>query len=180
MTRGNGFEMRLNKRTKALCLGSGNRPRISDRYVEWTNLDSASEVKPDVVCNVGHQLLPFRNETFDYVFSEHSLEHFDNIQFVLREMYRITINGGRWKIIVPYGYNYQDHLFHKNIGWHEGSFNKYLTGSGRSYYHDGVKLELLSVKHRAVGWKHLIPFKSLLSQFLQNIYYEIEFNLKVK
>lgn len=170
---------RLNPAKKALNLGSGMRNKFSDYDTEWVNLDRAKECEPDVVCNVGKQRLPFKDDTFDFVFSEHSLEHVPNVRGVLKELYRITKNGGRWKIIVPHGYNYQDNLFHETIGWHKNSFNKYLVGSGRDYYVDNVKLKLLNTKHRSVGWKHLLPFKKLLSQFLQNVYYEIEYNLEV-
>jgi len=159
--------------------GCGLRKKVSSDQEKWVNIDCAKEVNPDVICNLDTSRLIFRDDDVDFVFSEHSFEHFKYPLKVLKELYRVTKNGGTWQIIVPYGYNFQDNLFHYTVGFHKGSFNKFLVNSNRSYYHDNIKLELLSMKCRSVGWKKLLPLKSFLSQFLNNVYYEIEYNFRI-
>lgn len=66
------------------------------------SFDIREDVHPDVVCDVGKKL-PIPDETFDIVFSSHTLEHFgwrvvDNI---LKEWSRILKVGGELRLVVP-------------------------------------------------------------------------------
>lgn len=65
------------------------------------SFDIREDVKPDVVCDVRH--LPVPDQTFDIVFSSHTLEHFGwtNIQKVLKEWSRVLKVGGELRIVVP-------------------------------------------------------------------------------
>ena len=63
--------------------------------------DIREEVKPDVVCDVRY--LPVPDQTFDIVYSSHTLEHFgwNDIQRILKEWVRILKVGGELRLIVP-------------------------------------------------------------------------------
>lgn len=65
------------------------------------SFDIREDVKPDVVCDVRN--LPVPDQTFDIVFSSHTLEHFPwvGVQKVLKEWCRILKVGGELRIVVP-------------------------------------------------------------------------------
>lgn len=65
------------------------------------SFDIREDVKPDVVCDVRH--LPVPDETFDIVFSSHTLEHFGwtSVGTVLKEWTRILKVGGELRLVVP-------------------------------------------------------------------------------
>ena len=76
-----------------LHLGCGYRQRQSTPEEKWINIDVAPEVKPDIVCDIGHQPLPLPDNSVDHVLSVHSFEHFDNHLDVLKELYRVCKHG---------------------------------------------------------------------------------------
>ncbi len=82
-------------------IGSGGlSPYMADEGVIVT-FDIREDVKPDVVCDVRY--LPVPDETFDIVFSSHTLEHFSwrAVDKVLREWSRVLKVGGELRIVVP-------------------------------------------------------------------------------
>lgn len=65
------------------------------------SFDIREELRPDVVCDV--RFLPVPNETFDIVFSSHTLEHFGwaTVDKVLKEWTRVLKVGGELRLVVP-------------------------------------------------------------------------------
>lgn len=178
MTVGHGYDDAPLKRINALHLGCGFKRKNSTRYVSWVNVDSSKEVSPDKIWKAGVMNAPFKDGQFDYVESVHSFEHVPNHLFALEEMYRITKSGGVWRIVVPFGWGWQDNLFHKTMGYHWHSFDKFFINTSRKYY-SKVRLEPIEVYARCTRWTFLLPFKKLLSYFLNNIYYDIVYVLRV-
>lgn len=73
-----------------LDVGGGNRQIDDARYV---NLDYAPYAEPDVI---GDALaLPFRDDSFDFVYSSGVFEHLKDPKKAAEEIYRITKPGGR-------------------------------------------------------------------------------------
>lgn len=181
MTIGHGYGLQTHeiKKMNMLNLGAGWTRKESKSNIIWFNVDSSPDVSPDKVWCAGSEKAPFKDDQFDYVESVHSFEHFPNHLFALQELYRISRSGAVWKIVVPFGWSWQDNLFHETMGYHWGSFNKFKPVSGRKYYH-GICLELIKVYAESASWKRLIPFKRFLSQFLNNVYYQITFELVVR
>jgi predicted SAM-dependent methyltransferase len=68
---------------------------------EVVTFDIREEVKPDVICDVRY--LPVPDQTFDIVFSSHTLEHFPwpSVDRVLKEWSRIIKVGGELRLVVP-------------------------------------------------------------------------------
>lgn len=68
---------------------------------EVVSFDIREDIKPDVVCDVRY--LPVENETFDIVFSSHTLEHFGwtSVDRVLKEWTRVLKIGGELRLVVP-------------------------------------------------------------------------------
>jgi len=80
---------RESKEPRILNVGCGN-----DTY--GTDFVDLYPVRDDVIrCDVEKEKLPFRDNTFDEVFSGNIFEHLKNPNLVLREMSRVLKPGGR-------------------------------------------------------------------------------------
>jgi SAM-dependent methyltransferase len=92
---------------KKLNLGSGSF--YKDGYV---NVDLSPAAKPDVVHDLGAFPYPFADDEFDLVEADHCLEHLPDPFAAMREIHRITKNGGAVRIRVPHfsrGFTHADH-----------------------------------------------------------------------
>ena len=87
--------------TVFLNLGSGPRGL---QQKDWINIDGFWDRNVQYVCDFGRRL-PFADNSFDGVFCEHVLEHFDydHGKKMMRECYRILKKDGVIRIIVPDG-----------------------------------------------------------------------------
>lgn len=92
---------------KKLHLGCGHK------YKEgWINLDFGNkdiygeEIKVDVIHDLNKFPYPFKDNSFDRLLTEHTIEHLDDLEKVFSELVRITKSGGKIKIIVPYFSHY--------------------------------------------------------------------------
>lgn len=65
------------------------------------SFDGREEAHPDVVCDL--RTLPVPNDTFDIIFSSHTLEHFSwrTVDKVLKEWVRTLKVGGEVRLVVP-------------------------------------------------------------------------------
>lgn len=82
-------------------LGSGpTSPYMLDEG-KTVSFDIREDVKPDVICDLRY--IPVPNETFDIVFSSHTLEHFGftKVDRILKEWSRILKVGGELRLAVP-------------------------------------------------------------------------------
>lgn len=82
---------------RKLHLGSGNRPLSRD----WLNTDLRPS--PRVAFLDVTKPFPLPSGTFDYVYTEHMIEHipFDKAQHMLRECLRVLRPGGRLRVATP-------------------------------------------------------------------------------
>ena len=81
---------------KKLHLGCGNYPKKG-----YVNLDISKLKGVDVVHYLNVYPWPFKKDEFDYVLSNHVLEHLDSIIKPLEEIWKITKNKSRISIEVP-------------------------------------------------------------------------------
>jgi predicted SAM-dependent methyltransferase len=67
----------------------------------WLNTDL--ELIPGVMCMDGTKKFPFSNNTFEYVYTEHMIEHVSYAQgeFMLRECHRVMREGGIIRVTTP-------------------------------------------------------------------------------
>jgi predicted SAM-dependent methyltransferase len=84
---------------KLLNLACGNSAVFSN---EWENCDFAPFDKRVRQIDLMNKL-PYKNETFDLVYSSHFIEHIrlENLQFFLDECYRILKVGGVIRLVLP-------------------------------------------------------------------------------
>lgn len=92
-----------------LNLGSGYK-----RMYGYVNIDNDSRTKPDILRNV-ERGLPFSDSTVDEVFTSHFLEHVepDLIHFVMSEIWRVLVQFGKLKVIVPINKGWANSPEHK-------------------------------------------------------------------
>jgi len=101
----------IDKKVKKLNLGCG-----LDYKEGWINVDFNREVKADVYCDFDTEKLPFKDNSIDYVYMNHTLEHSKNVVRVIDELWRICKKGAIVKIYVPHytGTQALKYLFHYN------------------------------------------------------------------
>jgi predicted SAM-dependent methyltransferase len=83
-----------NHKTKKLQLGGGLHSKD-----QWLNVDI---IYGDIYLNATRKF-PLPDATFEYVFAEHFIEHFDFEQgsFILRECNRVLVPGGKIRLSTP-------------------------------------------------------------------------------
>ena len=76
--------------------------------------------KEIIKCDVSREKLPYKDNTFDVVFSSFVFEHLVNPQYTLKEMYRVLKKGGRVEVLT------------NNAGWifYHNSKSKVMTHYG--------------------------------------------------
>src|SRR5260221_1327397 len=93
----------------------------------WLNVDIYTGAGNPVAFMDATKEFPFENNSFDYIFSEHMIEHIDLRQgnFMLSECYRILKPKGKIRIATPD----MDKLLSLNLS----------QGSGKNYFDDLVR-----------------------------------------
>lgn len=102
------------RRQRALDIGSGHNP-VRDSgwnapgdlsHLEFTNMDGhyLSPDKTDIAWRMEDLPWPFQDDTFDFAFARHSLEHVPRAALVgvMREIHRVCRDGAFVHIRVPY------------------------------------------------------------------------------
>jgi hypothetical protein len=79
----------------------------------YTNIDNQSICNPDIVANL-EEVWPFDDNSVTEIYAHHVLEHlgetFEKFMFIMKEMYRVSADGARWKVFVPHWQN--DMFYH--------------------------------------------------------------------
>lgn len=88
-------------------------------------LDLNKTKATDVLCDLEKGKLPFKDNSFDIIYTSHCLEHIENIIPIIYEIQRILKKGGYFLIAVPHT-SYIDsmnELTHKRLfGYHSFDF----------------------------------------------------------
>ena len=158
-----------NNEIKKLHIGAGNR-KIKD----WLNTDIGNKSIMPVVDVT--KKFPFNTKTFDYVFSEHMIEHIkyqDGVK-MLKESFRVLKSNGKIRISTPdlqflidLYLNEKDQLQKDYIEWScknyqltEGSIvevvNNYFQSWGHQFIYDKNTIENTL---KAVGFTKIEFFK---------------------
>ncbi|MDP3880947.1 MAG: methyltransferase domain-containing protein [bacterium] len=99
----------------------------TDKRPGFLNIDIDESAKPDIVRDI-ERGLPFDDNSVDEIFCSHTLEHIQDLLFVLREFYRVLKNGAKLTIVVP--------LMDPSDMTHVRFFNKHTfrTMTGEEYW----------------------------------------------
>ena len=142
-----------------------------EKKEDFINIDRAREVDPDKVVDI-ESGLPFPDNSFEYIYSEHCLEHIkpDKWAFVLNEIYRVAKEGCILELYLPFDNIGQrtnaDH--YRTFSWH--SFDQFLEESNRDYYSNLTMVKLTKDPNKVVKlFFYLFPF----------LKYEVYFKFKI-
>jgi len=80
-----------------LDIGCGRNKR--NRFI---GIDKIYNKNIDLVCDIEQGYLPFKDNVFDIVYSNHVLEHLKNLDFVLSEITRVMKVCAEFQVSVPY------------------------------------------------------------------------------
>lgn len=125
-----------------LHIGSGTK------YLQgFVNIDIDEDSLADVVCDANN--MPFEDNTFDYIYSNHSLEHFTDLFKIVNEMVRVSKNGATWEHTVPYWswpQNQGNPYHHINFSEHTFKFFDKVNGVYKRGQKQNYSLEELDVE----------------------------------
>jgi predicted SAM-dependent methyltransferase len=148
----------------------------------WLNTDIYTTQGPDVAFLDATVRFPFDDGTFDYVFSEHQIEHipYKHGQFMLQECFRVLKPGGRVRIATPNMAKilalYTDHPDErqqryirwsvdrnsKDVGIYSGAhvINTFFTSWGHRFIYDTTTMSQLMASAGFVDIREHPPEKS--------------------
>jgi SAM-dependent methyltransferase len=158
-----------------LNIGCGND--IKEGFI---NLDITQLPGVDVVCDIENSLLPFENNTFEYIMCIDVLEHVDYPK-VLKEIHRILKPDGIVEIRVPHftsSNNYIDPTHKRMFSFRTFDFFVNNAKYNRNYYFDFQFSELVYSKitfmsKNPLNWPFLIWVNA--NKTTQKIYEETFF-----
>lgn len=105
-----------------LHIGYGQDPK------KWyINLDGIKLPGVDIVHDLEIFPYPFKDNTFDEIYSAHVLEHMSDLGKVMEELTRIGKNGTEIKVIVPY--------FTNPWTWADYTHKRAFTTGSFNYFH---------------------------------------------
>lgn len=156
--------------------GSGQISKLNigcgyDKFDGFVNIDIAEEVNPDKVVNVENGL-PFQDNSFEHIYSEHCLEHVrpHYWKFVLNEIARVAKNECILELRLPFDQTYKRTNADHYRTFSYKSFNQFMAGDKRNYYSDLNLIELSKKTNK------FVRFFFLLFPYLKN---EIYFKFKI-
>jgi len=106
-----------------LDIGCGKRQvKKKEGYI---GIDKNPNVNPDVVRDI-EKGLPFCDNSVDGIFTSHTLEHIEDLVFVMEEMWRVCKPGAKIEIRVPH---------YKEIGaWRDPLHKRFFTEQTFQYF----------------------------------------------
>jgi predicted SAM-dependent methyltransferase len=159
-----------------LNLGSG-----LDRREGWINLDCSKYTK-DMHLDVDHDLnkfpYPFPDNSIDEIYMRHILEHLEQQDKVLAELYRILKPGGTIMLIYPFWNNIDVGGFGHTHVYNQYFINYFITPSQRTKRmnreYSNIRFNLVS----EVYFPHNTLFFRKLSNYITSITKEMRWVLQ--
>ncbi len=148
--------------------------KISDEYI---GIDKVKCKGVDIVADVDNCGLPLGNETAEEIYTSHFLEHCSNLEFVMKEFYRVLNSGGLLRIRVPH--------FTFNAAYHDPThkrffgvftFDYFVVNSDYPTWYTDAKFELKSrklhfPKSYALTLRRTLRAKKYFSFFLRFLFH---------
>ena len=152
-------------------LGCGDNKRKDFIGVDKVDLQGV-----DIVCDIDKGSLPLDDNSVEEIFSMHFMEHVDDVVAVMEELWRVSKNGARIVIAVPYFTSvgaFRDPT-HKHFFTYE-TFD-YFTDSNRvPTFYSKAKFKIVKKRilfypsnsnfYGKLRFAHMLPF-----QFIANLF----------
>lgn len=130
-----------------------------DREKSDSEILNGVEIK---LTEIEKKSFPFRNKTFDYVFSKSVIEHFQNPDNFMNESYRVLKPGGRIIIMTP-DWKSQRHMFYDDFTHVHPYTQNSLKDMLKVYNFQNIESEIFY--QLPVLWK--FPWLKIFSKCLQ-------------
>jgi ubiquinone/menaquinone biosynthesis C-methylase UbiE len=152
---------------KILDVGCG-----ANKFPGAIGLDSNPRTAADVIHDLADIPYPFPDNEFEEIIASHVVEHVPDVMSFITEIYRITKNGGRIKILTPHYTNpdWPNDPTHRNH-LNSYSFNTFTQGKQVFDFYTEVKLRNLKTYvsllnlWRALGIEFLVNLDQKSSKF---------------
>ncbi|MDD3178705.1 MAG: methyltransferase domain-containing protein [Candidatus ainarchaeum sp.] len=148
----------------------------------WVNVDFQKAKNIDNSFDFSKYPYPFKDDTFSYVLIDNVLEHLNNPQKVMQEIWRISKNKGVVEIIVPYYNSYYAYADPTHVNFfNEKSMLQTLGFVNYNHIIQKEKfeiIELISVPQRFIKWLPKVILNALKRVF-GNIIVELRVKAKV-
>lgn len=139
----------------------------------FINIDKEKYEEIDILCNLGHEKLPFGDNSVDYVYAKSFIEHLDTYEmaFLLEELYRVCKHGAFIEFIVPHYLSPSScRVFHKQR-ISEGYFNDYDVNKthssleGKKYFKISWRMNYQRYRPKGMPFFLILPC---------NIYFKLQ------
>ena len=132
------LESLLKEKYTVVECGSGGKKIVADSIaIDILDIDGV-----DIVADLNHGFPMFDNDSVDEIVSFHFLEHLNDLEFFLRESYRILKRGGKFWGTVPHfsnPYYYSDYTHNRPFGIYSFSYfskTEYYKRKVPTFYND--------------------------------------------
>jgi predicted SAM-dependent methyltransferase len=120
-----------------LDLGCGNNKKAG-----FLGIDRAPLKGVDILCDVDRDGIPLADGIVAEVFSSHFLEHMQNFRFVVEEIHRILVVGGKAEIIVPHFSNVGSYHWTHRSFWNARGLDLLQPGHPHHFYCPNVAFRI--------------------------------------
>jgi len=154
----------MSNKKLAINLGSGDKKIQSTKEYRWINCDVAKECNPDMVVDL-EKKLPFKDNSIDYIYSEHTFEHIrpEFWKQFLKELQRIAKPNCILELVLPFDNQRNrtciDH--YRTFSYGSWYINEYEAGhDGDRGYFGELRLKMISKKPNKFYriWIQIFPF----------------------
>jgi len=157
-----------NSKSKLLNIGCG-----SNQLSGWLNTDFTPD-SDDVIFMDATQKFPLESNSFDYIFSEHMIEHipYDKAEEMLKECYRVIKPGGRIRISTP-DLNKLTGLLTDNKTKDQINYTNWFTDKFIPGITDKITSETFVINKMVREWGHQFIYdEKTLSNAMQEVGFE--------
>lgn len=148
-----------------LNLGCG-----TDYREGFVNIDRSDTVSPDLVLNLGHEPLPFPDDSVVYVYAKHFFEHLDTeeIDFLVKELYRVCRHGAVIDVVCPHYLSPSSCAVHHKQRISENFFNVYSvdkrkgTGDSKWFFKISYRMDFMRYNPKRSGVLRFLPFLAIV------------------
>jgi predicted SAM-dependent methyltransferase len=120
----------------------------------------------DINLNIEKQKLPFKNNSVDFIKCFSTLEHINNIDFVMKEFYRVLKNNGKLIIIVPYWNSGNAFRVYHRTFFNATWYKVYTSNTSNQEQENNINFKLGYNEFIYSKWGKFLPFRNKLKSVL--------------
>lgn len=149
----------------------------------FINVDKVKLKGGDIICDIDGNELPFENNVAETIVLNHVLEHISNLEFLLKEIYRISKKGAKIYIRTPYFSHESAFSHYQHIRKFTWTTFDLFDPKHPEHFHTDIKFKIIKkeLRSRFLGNKIIFNlFPRIYQEYLcwifpvKEIYYVLE------